>query len=231
MLGKNRTKINKNDNLNNYLEVGYYQSANTSTSETLANCPVTMSFNLDIISTTGHSKVVAGTYGYIIQIIECIDGTKWFRKITSNASGTISYDSWKKDIDSTDIVNNLTSTSTTKSLSAYQGKVLGDKLKHTNIEYTVVENDNYTIEVEQTVITHYGFVIANIQVKCITPVNTWVNILKNLPRVYNTITGDAVGFATNASPLRYRLNSTNLDVTAGTANTSYRFFVIAPLGE
>ena len=127
--GKYRTSIPENDDLNDYIKVGLFRCSKSATVETLINCPVSTDiFNLDVISTHGTTIIQPDSWSYIIQILRAGGGVEWFRKISTNATGTIIYGNWLKTLNSGDVVNNLTNTSTTAVLSAAQGKALNDKI-------------------------------------------------------------------------------------------------------
>ena len=104
--GESRTQIPKNADLNNYLTTGYYQCKGFAIVQTLTNCPCQDIFNLDIISTTGAREIDADGWTYIIQIIRTGTGVEWYRKISTNATGAIPIEAWKRVLNNTDIRDN-----------------------------------------------------------------------------------------------------------------------------
>lgn len=128
--GTDREYINENVDLNTFTKIGLFKCTVNGTVATLKNCPTNEAFTLDILSATGESSEIdVNTYSYLLQRITTLSGKQYVRDVNSDgAMGIINYGKWKRVLDTSDIVDNLESTSKELPLSANMGREILSKM-------------------------------------------------------------------------------------------------------
>lgn len=95
-LGKDRTEIPENADLNNYLHIGGFRCSVTETALTLKNCPVPVAFIMDVVSATGNEEEIdVNDFRYLMQRVYSFNGTEYFRLVSSKGTGVITYGEWE----------------------------------------------------------------------------------------------------------------------------------------
>ncbi len=96
-IGTDRISIPASADLNNYLTVGNYCCITTIWAESLANSPTMVAFLLNVEAATGENLIADPTkHTYIRQHIRDLHNKEFYRVITTNATGVISYGDWVK---------------------------------------------------------------------------------------------------------------------------------------
>lgn len=107
--GTDRTTIPANADLNSYTSVGMYKCPASSDAKTLKNSPTASAFIMDVVSATGSNEAaVAGSYTYVMQRLYMFTGEAFYRSIQGTTDATLTYGTWRKMYDSSNITSGTT---------------------------------------------------------------------------------------------------------------------------
>lgn len=143
------SSIPENANLNDYTACGYYHQGSSSTGATITNNPTGGAFILIVSNSNGdidHDDISGKTWRYRLQRVISMYGKEYVRNVSTNGSGTVSFDDWHEVAWTTDTVSNANAIIDSNGSRSIKIGWNGDSLTSDNLKYLAGYNTSGDIK-------------------------------------------------------------------------------------